>query len=66
MTGPQLAVRVRKARAYGIRPFCTDRILRGHKIAKIPGRAWAHAICVVERNRHASQPPNQTETVPAE
>ena len=36
----QRDVKVSRARAWGVCPFCPDRTIKGTKIAKLPGRAW--------------------------
>lgn len=53
MTGPQLAVRVRRARAQSVCALC-DRLIRvGDKIGKLPAGGWAHAADIVKANRNA-------------
>lgn len=49
MTTPQLADRVKKARATGgICPKCRTTLVQGQQIGKVGGR-WFHTACLIRR-----------------
>lgn len=65
MTAPQLAVRTRKARTRSVCSLCDRIIHTGNTIGKLPGRAWAHASCIVAANRNVcpEQPDGTTKGI---
>jgi hypothetical protein len=51
MSPPQLATRIRKARAQSVCALCDRIVFTGNTIGRVPGRGWAHVSCIVAANR---------------